>query len=146
MSISLTFDIRNQRRYDDGEPIFDLHLNGQFIQGASSEEKAQAIKEALEANDFAFLRLHIGCSATPEELIAYVRRQGWTFAAHTQFVTRRDGRTFFSGNLVEYFAPFCFLILNPDLIHQVRRVLPEVRYRDDRPLAFQDHVFSGDIQ
>lgn len=129
---TMTAAIRQTRFYDDGQPIYDLTLNGKFVMGASSAEKASAYLALLEGNDFAFLRLHFGRCDSPSEMIAFVLKQGWSFVPKTKMVTQMDGRTFFSGNIVEYSASFNFLILDLALVAKIRRRLPEIRYTDYR--------------
>jgi len=138
MTTAMSTQIQQTRFYEDNQPIFDLTLNGQFVLGASSKEKALAYKLLLENNDYAFLRLHFGRCDSPAEFIAYIREQGWTFVPNTKLITHSDGRTFFSGNVVEYSAAFSYLILDLELVAQMRRCLPEVRYTDNRRAPRQD--------
>ena len=136
----MKIEIQQTRYCNDGHPIFDLILSGHILAGASSQDKADHLREALEGNNYGYLRQHLGRCASPLELVAYIRDENLQFAPGTRLVIRNNGLAIFCGNTIAFSTPFNYLILDLDEAHQIRNAVPEIIYRDERTTHTQEQA------
>lgn len=121
--------IRPQTRGSDGMTRFwDIFLRGRFIMGSKSRDCAERLRDQLVANELRFLDCYETAHPSPLAFIGHVREEKWTFEESSRLERLEDGRCFFSGNLVECSSAFRYLILDKELLAEVQRQVPEIKY------------------
>lgn len=122
--------VRELRNGFGGEhEIWEIRRDGAFVIGAQTPEAAQRRVEQLEANGWRYLDCYDRGHPEPLAWIGHVRAQGWNFESHSEIEIGKDGRAFFGGNIKEYSAAFKYLLLDSELLEQVRQAAPEVECR-----------------
>lgn len=127
-SSRLQFSLRTAQ--DGRRQIIDLTVDGTFVRGAYCVEELRRLVDALAANGFKWVKDY-GMVDDPLEWIDQVRAKGWTWE-HPSWEEPKVPFTravHFSGNIVEYSAAFRYLLLDPLVITEVRRMKASVLTR-----------------
>lgn len=125
VSSRLQFSLRTAQ--DGRRTLIDLAVDGTFVRGADNISDLRRLVEALAANEFKWVKVY-GLEEDPLEWIDQVRTKGWTWQHPSwEEPTLPFSRAVqFSGNVAEYSAAFRYLLLDPLVITEVRRLKDSV--------------------
>lgn len=126
VSSRLHFSLRTVQ--DGRRTLIDLAVDGTFVRGADNASDLRRLVESLAANEFKWVKDY-GMVEDPLEWIDQVRAKGWTWQ-HPSWEEPKvpfSRAVQFSGNVAEYSAAFRYLLLDPLVITEVRRLKASVR-------------------
>lgn len=113
-------------RYSNSRTLIDILVDNRFVIGSDGVAELRRRVEGLVANGLRWLTVY-GMENDPLTWIDRVREEAWTWQ-HPSWTEPSDrcGWARFGGNVAQYSGAFSYILLDPLLITEVRRLKDKV--------------------